>query len=63
VWLGAAGNFQTEGINYAETHTPTGQPTALKVLLSCGVHEKYKIYQMDVKNAFLNGKLDKTIYL
>jgi hypothetical protein len=35
----------------------------LRALLSCGVHEDYDIHQMDVKNAFLNGKLDKTIYL
>jgi hypothetical protein len=36
---------------------------ALRALLLLGVHDGYDIHQMDVKNAFLNGKLDETIYL
>jgi hypothetical protein len=61
--LCAAGNFQVEGLNYAETYAPTGRPTALRTLLSMGVATGLDIHQMDVKNAFLNGKLDETIYL
>jgi hypothetical protein len=61
--LCAAGNFQTEGVNYTKTYAPTGRPTALQALLSLGVNEGYSIHQMDVKNAFLNGKLDETICL
>jgi hypothetical protein len=63
VRLCAAGNFQVEGINYSETYAPTGCPTALCALLSKGALEGLLIHQMDVKNAFLNGSLDKTIYL
>ena len=59
--LCAAGNFQVEGIDYTETYAPTGRPTALRALLSKGVYEGLQIHQMDVKNSFLNGKLDKTI--
>lgn len=61
--LCAAGNFQTEGINYAETYAPTGRPTALRALLSMGFASGLDVHQMDVKNAFLNGKLEETIYL
>jgi hypothetical protein len=61
--LCAAGNFQVEGINYAETYAPTGRPTSLRALLSMGVVNGLDIHQMDVKNAFLNGKLDESIYL
>jgi hypothetical protein len=61
--LCAAGNFQVEGINYAETYAPTGRPTSLQALLSMGVVNGLDIHQMDVKNAFLNGKLDESIYL
>ncbi|PLW49743.1 hypothetical protein PCASD_01561 [Puccinia coronata f. sp. avenae] len=61
--LCAAGNFQVEGINYSETYAPTGRPTALRTILSKGAAEGLLIHQMDVKNAFLNGNLDKTIYL
>jgi hypothetical protein len=58
-----AGNFQTKGVNYTKTYAPMGCPTALRALLSLGVNEGYSIHQMDVKNAFCNGKLDKTIFL
>jgi hypothetical protein len=61
--LCAAGNFQVEGIDYTKTYAPTGRPTALRALLSKGISEGLNIHQMDVKNAFLNGKLEETIYL
>ncbi|PLW27210.1 hypothetical protein PCANC_27726 [Puccinia coronata f. sp. avenae] len=61
--LSAAGNFQIEGINYSQTYAPTICPTALRALLSKGAAKGLLIHQMDVKNAFLNGNLDKTIYL
>jgi hypothetical protein len=61
--LCAAGNFQVEGENYAETYAPTGCPTALQLLLATGFLHGLDIHHMDVKNAFLNGKLDETIYL
>jgi hypothetical protein len=61
--LCAAGNFQVEGINYAETYAPTGRPMTLRAVLSMGIVNGLDIHQMDVKNVFLNGKLDKTIYL
>jgi hypothetical protein len=61
--LCAAGNFQVEGIDYNETYAPTGRPTALRALLSKGIFEGLEIHQMDVRNAFLNGTLDETIYL
>ncbi|PLW08754.1 hypothetical protein PCANC_21880 [Puccinia coronata f. sp. avenae] len=61
--LCAAGNFQVEGENYAETYAPTGRPTALRSLLAMGHSNGLQIHQMDVKNAFLNGKLEDTIYL
>jgi hypothetical protein len=61
--LCAAGNFQVKGENYAKTYPPTGRPTSLCLLLAMGFSSKLDIHQMDVKNAFLNGKLEETIYL
>jgi hypothetical protein len=61
--LCTASNFQVEGLNYAKTYAPTGWPTALWAPLSMGVAKNLDIHQMDVKNAFLNGNLDKTISL
>jgi hypothetical protein len=61
--LCTAGNFKLEGENYAETYAPTGCPMALQLLLAMGLLHGLDIHQMDIKNAFLNGRLDKTIYL
>ena len=35
----------------------------IRILLSIAAHMDYKIWQMDVKIAFLNGSLDETIYM
>jgi hypothetical protein len=61
--LCAARNFQVEGLNYSKTYSPAGCPEALFALLSMGASTNLGIHQMDVKNAFLNGNLEKTIYL
>ena len=36
---------------------------SIRILLSIVAHMDYEIWQMDVKTAFLNGSLDKTIYM
>jgi hypothetical protein len=61
--LCAAGNFQVKGINYNKTYATTGFPTALCALLSMGTLKGLEIHQMDIKNVFLSGKIDETIYL
>ncbi|KAI7932968.1 hypothetical protein MJO28_017896 [Puccinia striiformis f. sp. tritici] len=61
--LCAAGNFQVQGENYAKTYAPTGRPTVLRTLIAMGFAKGLQIHQMDVKNAFLNGKLEEVIYL
>ena len=35
----------------------------IKILLAIANHMDYEIWQMDVNTAFLNGSLDKTIYM
>lgn len=60
-WLCAAGNFQVEGINYANTYAPTRHPTALRALLSMGTAEGLDIHKMEVKNVFLNDKIEEMI--
>ena len=36
---------------------------SIRILLSIVTHMDYKIWQMDVKTAFLNGSLEETIYM
>ena len=36
---------------------------SIKILLAIASHLNFKLYQMDVKNAFLNGMLQKEVYV
>ena len=33
------------------------------MFLTFVAHSKFKVYQMDVKSAFLNGKLEEEVYV
>ncbi|MBW0530485.1 hypothetical protein O181_070200 [Austropuccinia psidii MF-1] len=57
------GFHQREGLNYGDISSPTGRLTSLKLLLTLCHINKFPIEQMDVKCAFLNGKLDKDLYI
>ena len=46
-----------EGIDYEETFAPVGRIEAIKILIAFAAHMEFKLYQMDVKSAFLNGCL------
>ena len=36
---------------------------AIRMFLAFAAHSNFKVYQMDVKSAFLNGELDKEVYV
>ncbi|MBW0478757.1 hypothetical protein O181_018472 [Austropuccinia psidii MF-1] len=57
------GFHQKEGIYYDNVFSPTGRLTSLQLLLTLCNLNKFKIEQMDVKCAFLNGKPDKDLYI
>ena len=46
---------QQEGIDYKETYAPVAHLEAIHILLSFEAYSNMKLYQMDVKNTFLNG--------
>nr|GEV52014.1 retrovirus-related Pol polyprotein from transposon TNT 1-94 [Tanacetum cinerariifolium] len=48
---------QEEGIDYDETFAPVARMEAIKIFLAFSTYMNFKVYQMDVKSAFLNGKL------
>ena len=49
---------QVEGIDFEETYPPVARIEAIKMFLALSCHKKFKVYQMDVKSTFLNGKLE-----
>ena len=52
-----------EGVDYDETFAPVAHMESIKILLALACHLKFKLYQMDVKIAFLNGLLKEDVYL
>ncbi|CAM8988186.1 unnamed protein product [Rhodiola kirilowii] len=59
-----AGGFSQEyGVDYDETFSPVSKLTTERVLLALAANKSWKMWQMDVKNAFLHGDLDKEIFM
>jgi hypothetical protein len=61
--LVSQGYSQKEGIDYEETFAPVARLEAIRILLAFSVAKGFKLYQMDVKSAFLNGFLEEEVYV
>ena len=61
--LVAKGYCQEEGIDYDETYAPVARLEAIRLLLAYASLMKFKLYQMDVKSAFLNGFIKEEVYV
>ncbi|GJY31150.1 retrotransposon protein, putative, ty1-copia subclass [Tanacetum coccineum] len=57
------GYTQLYGVDYVETFSPVADIRAIRILISIAAYYDYEIWQMDVKTAFLNGYLNKDIYM
>ena len=55
----AQGYSQMEGVDYDETFAPVARIESIIILLALACHLKFKLYQMDIKTAFLNEFLRK----
>ena len=61
--LVARGFSQRPGIDFFETFAPVARLESIRIILAIAVSKGYKIYQADVKNAYLNGTIDTEIYM
>ena len=61
--LVARGYTQVEGIDFDETFASVARLESIRILLAIASHLNFKLYQMDVKSAFLNGMLQEEVYV
>jgi hypothetical protein len=61
--LVAQGFAQKPGIDFTETFAPVAKTDSIRLLLAFAAAQNFEIHQVDVKSAFLNGKLEETIYM
>jgi len=54
---------QEEGIDYGETYALVARLEAVRLLLAYACMNGFKLHQMDVKSAFLNGYIDEEVYV
>ncbi|GKE56632.1 putative ribonuclease H-like domain-containing protein, partial [Tanacetum coccineum] len=57
------GYTQEEGIDYDEVFPPVARIKAIKLFLAYASFKDFVIYQMDVKTAFLYGKIEEEVYV
>jgi hypothetical protein len=59
----ARGFSQKEGVDYEETFAPVARYTSIRTVIAIATQMGWRIHQMDVKIAFLNGSIEEEVYL
>jgi hypothetical protein len=54
--LVAKGYAQVAGLDFGETFAPVARLESIRILLAYDAHHSFRLFQMDVKSAFLNGR-------
>jgi len=57
------GNRQIKGLHFNETFAPVAKSTTIRCILAMTAANGWELHDMDVKTAFLNGDLDKDVYM
>ncbi|GJX48268.1 retrovirus-related pol polyprotein from transposon TNT 1-94 [Tanacetum coccineum] len=61
--LVAQGYNQQEGIDYDENYAPVARLESIRILLAYACALDFKLFQMDVKSAFLNSFINEEVYV
>jgi hypothetical protein len=61
--LVAKGYSQVEGLDFDETYTPVARLEPIRILLAYATYHGFKLYQMNMKCAFLNGHIKEEVYV
>ena len=61
--LVAKGFTQREDIDYNEIFSPVSCKDSFRIIMTLVAHYDLELHQMDVKTTFLNGDLEKNIYM
>jgi hypothetical protein len=59
----ARGFSEVEGVDYDETFALIARYTSIRAMISIAAEMGWKIHQMDVKTAFLNGLIEEEVYI
>ena len=59
----AHGFSQKEVIDYEETFANVARYTSIRSVVALATVMKWKMHQMDVKTAFLNGVVEEEVYV
>ena len=61
--LVAKGYNQIEGVDFDETFAPVARLESIRILLAFACYKGFKLRQMDIKSAFLNGVLKEDVFV
>jgi hypothetical protein len=59
----AQGYIQVEGLDFRKTFAHVAHFEAIRILLAFAASKVFKLYQMDVKSAFLNSVIHEEVYV
>jgi hypothetical protein len=57
----AKGYSQVEDLDFGETYAPVARLELIRILLAYATYHGFKLYQMDVKSAFLKGPIKEEV--
>jgi hypothetical protein len=61
--LVAKGYSQQQGVEYIEVYAPVARMDTVRMIIALAAQRGWKIFQLDVKSAFLHGELSEDLYV